>query len=496
MRLLYGTGIAIRQFMPMLTLSHRMDKMLQPAPIRKSRKVKRPNPDAKDGRKTALFILDRLQQGPATLDAVMAAIDGKLHAMPSRDRALTQTIVYGVLRWQRRLDAYIAHFSETKKRRIDPIVLNLLRIGIFQILYLDRVPVSAAVNTTVQLTKTHAPYWVVGYVNGLLRQVARKHADLTLPIDQRDPIETLGIQKSFPTWMIQRWVNRFGAKETVALCDAMNQIPAITVRVNTLKNSRREVMKFLESYVESVQVTPYSPLGLKLDGLRQAVDHIPAFKRGAFQVQDEAAQLATLIMDPKPGESILDACAGLGGKTSHIAQAIQNQGLVIAADRLAGKLRLLQKEMQRLGITCVRPMTIDWSRSDTELNLPRFDRILLDAPCTGMGVIRRNPDAKWRAEKSNFRRYQQRQLDILNRMAPLLKPKGIVIYTVCSFEPEENEFVINGFLKNHSEFVKEDIGPCDPDEIVKLGSQKGLLRTFPHRHAMDGFFFARLRKIS
>jgi 16S rRNA (cytosine967-C5)-methyltransferase len=472
-----------------------MDKVLQPAPIRKPRKIKRSNLDARDARKIALFILDRLQQGQKTLDAVMASVDRNIHAMPSRDRALAQTIVYGVLRWQRRLDAYITHFSETKIARIDPIVLNLLRIGLFQILYLDRVPVSAAVNTTVQITKSHAPHWVVRYVNGLLRQVARKHADLTLPVDQRDPIKTLGIQKSFPTWMIQRWVDRFGKKQAAALCDAMNQIPAITVRVNTLKSDRRQVMKFLESEAESIQMTPYSPLGLKLGGLHQTVDRIPAFKRGAFQVQDEAAQLATLILGPKPGETILDACAGLGGKTSHIAQAIQNQGVVIAADRSAGKLRLLQKEMQRLGITCVQPITIDWNRSDTKLNLPNFDRILVDAPCSGMGVIRRNPDAKWRADKSNFGRYQHRQLVILNRMAPLLKPKGIVIYTVCSFEPEENEFVINGFLKNHSEFVKEDIGPKDPDEIVKLGSEKGLLRTFPHRHAMDGFFFARLRKI-
>ena len=472
-----------------------MAKVLQSAPIGKPRKVKRPNLDARDARKSALYILDRLQQGQKTLDAVMASVDRKIHAMPSRDRALAQTIVYGVLRWQRRLDAYISHFSDTKKAHIDPIVLNLLRIGLFQILYLDRVPVSAAVNTTVQIAKSHAPHWVVSYVNGLLRKIAREHADLSLPIDQRDPIKTLAIQKSFPTWMIQRWVSRFGKKQAAALCDAMNQIPAITVRVNSLKNNRWQVMKLLESEAESVQMTPYSPLGLKLGGLHQAVDQIAAFKRGAFQVQDEAAQLTTLIMDPKPGETILDACAGLGGKTSHIAQAIQNQGVVIAADRSAGKLRLLQKEMQRLGIACVQPLTIDWNESDTKLNLPGFDRILVDAPCSGMGVIRRNPDAKWRAEKSNFRRYQHRQLDILNRTAPLLKPKGIVIYTVCSFEPEENEFVINGFLKNHSEFVKEDIGPSDPDEIAKLGSEKGLLRTFPHRHAMDGFFFARLRKI-
>ena len=455
----------------------------------------RPVIDIKDARKTALYILDRLQQKQSTLNAIMADANRILSAMTSRDRALTQTIVYGVLRWQRRLDAYITHFSKINLKRIDPIVLNLLRIGMFQILYLDRVPNFAAVNTTVQMAKAHAPTWVVKYVNGLLREAVRKHADLSLPVDSSDPIKTLCIQKSFPTWLIQRWLDRFGEKETLSLCDAINKIPEMTLRVNPLKNSRQQVLKFLQAEADSVFMTPYSPLGLQISGLHRAVDQMPSFKEGAFQVQDEAAQLVTRVLDPKPGETILDACAGLGGKTSHIAQAVENQGHIVAADRSSKKLHLLQQEMKRLDIHCVKTQTIDWNRADPKKNLPKFDRILVDAPCSGIGVMRRNPDIKWQIGKSNLDRYGQHQIAILSNTAPFVKPKGVVIYSVCSFEPEENEFVINGFLKNHSEFAKEDIGPYDPDEIVNLGCENGFVRTFPHHHAMDGFFIARLKKI-
>jgi 16S rRNA (cytosine967-C5)-methyltransferase len=191
----------------------------------------------------------------------------------------------------------------------------------------------------------------------------------------------------------------------------------------------------------------------------------------------------------------LDACAGLGGKTSHIAQAMENRGLILATDRSPKKLHLLQQEMKRLDIRCVKTQTIDWNRNDPKKNLPEFDRILVDAPCSGIGVMRRNPDIKWQTHKSSLNRYRQHQVSILNRMASLVKPDGVIIYSVCSFESEENEFVINGFLKNHSEFAKEDIDPYDPDGAISLDCENGFLRTLPHYHAMDGFFIARLRKI-
>lgn len=463
--------------------------------VRKPRKMKKNLPlDSKDARKSALAILDRLQKEPSTLDAVMTTANRQTPTMAARDRALMQTIVYGVLRWQRRLDAVIAHFSKTKLNRIDPVILNLLRIGMFQILYLDRIPDSAAVNTTVQMAKAHAPAWVVRYVNGLLRGAIRNQNDLAIPAENGDIVQTLSIRKSFPPWLIERWLERFGEEETIELCDAINTIPEITVRGNTLKASRRQLMEDLKSEVDRISMTRFSPLGLQLSGLHRAVDQMAPFQNGIFQVQDEAAQLVTLILNPQPGETILDACAGLGGKTGHIAQAMQNQGCLIAADQSSGKLSLLQQEMERLGIHCVQPQNIDWSQPEIKVKLPQFDRILIDAPCSGLGVIRRNPDTKWRSDKSNLSRYARRQTVFLERIAPLVKPGGLVIYAVCSFEPEENETVVNGFLKNHSEFVKEDIGPNDSKEIAGLGCKDGFLRTFPHQHTMDGFFAARMKK--
>jgi 16S rRNA (cytosine967-C5)-methyltransferase len=424
----------------------------------------------------------------------MSTAFGQMPAMTLRNRALTQTIVYGVLRWQRRIDATIAHFSKTKLNRIHPIVLNLLRIGIFQIFYLDRIPASAAVNTTVQLTKAHAPTWVVGFVNALLREANRSRDHISISTDSGDTVDKLAVDKSFPSWLIKRWVDRFGEKETAALCDEFNTIPDITIRVNTLKCQRQQAKDALHLEATQITATAYSPLGLSLTGLKRSLDQMVPFKSGFFQVQDEAAQLITYILDPKPQEAILDACAGLGGKTGHIAQAIENRGYVVAADNSTNKLDCLKQEMQRLGINCVKTYIIDWNLPAPKLPLPQFDRILLDAPCSGIGVIRRNPDIKWRNEKFNLQRYAQRQRIFLEHMAPLVKPGGVIVYAVCSFEPEENEFVINGFLKNHSEFAKEYIRQEDSYGITGLGCNDGFLRTLPHHHPMDGFFVARLRK--
>lgn len=461
-------------------------------------KKKHPNRlpiDPQNARRTALAILSQIDRGKQTLDAIMTSVYGQIPTMTPRDRALTQTIVYGVLRWRRRLDAFIAHFSKIKLNRIDPIVRTILRMGMFQILFLDRIPDSAAVNTSVELTKAHAPVWVVRFVNGLLRQATRRHAHISIHDTKHSPVDALAIGKSFPSWLIRRWVDRFGLEETTALCDAINTIPGITIRANTLKCDRRQLVEALQPEVDNAIVTSHSKVGLHLNGLKRTIDQMSSFKAGFFQVQDEAAQMITSILNPQAGESILDACAGLGGKTGHMAQTMQNRGSIVAVDNSLIKLDLLEQEMNRLGVTCVTTQHIDWTQPEPQLPPLRFDRILLDAPCSGIGVMRRNPDIKWRSEKSNLMRYARRQRLLLSLMAPLLKSGGILVYAVCSFEPEENEYVVNGFLKNHSEFAKEGIVQMDLSETAGGGCKDGYLRTLPHHHAMDGFFAARLKKI-
>ena len=293
-------------------------------------------------RKTALYVLNTLDKGHRTLDSVLDAVLGKDPSFSSRDKGLIYALVYGVLRWRGNLDWIIGHFSKTPPNRIDPGVLNILRIGLFQIKFLSRIPVSAAVNTSVEMTKSIAPPWVAGYVNATLRSAAKGFQTVPFPQLSEDPVTAIASEKSFPKWLIKRWVNRLGIEETLALCDAINSIPPISIRTNSLKSNRKKLMKSLKFEAEHIKKTHYSLNGISFSNPKRPISEIKAFKEGWFQVQDEAAQLVTLLLNPQPGETVLDACAGLGGKTGHIAQMMKNQGRLVAMDKDEKKLQRLE----------------------------------------------------------------------------------------------------------------------------------------------------------
>ncbi len=441
-------------------------------------KEKKPN-----ARETALFILNTLDRTHKTLDSILEDI---LEAddLSKRDRALVHALVYGVLRWRGHLNWLIGRFSRTPLNRIEPRILNILRIGLFQIVYLDKIPVSAAVNTSVEMAKAFAAPWVIRFVNALLRNAAREYKTVSFPDPDKDPVYALSVEKSFPKWLIERWAARFGIKETAEICDAVNEIPPITVRANTLKTTRDDLSKAIEEDVEQMKMTSYAADGISFFNPKMAIAEMKAFRDGWFQVQDEAAQRVTLLLDPQPGEAILDACAGLGGKTGHIAQQMKNQGHIAAADHDERKLSRLKTDMERLGVsivtTCIQDLNNPFTSHSSLLNfhLNGFDRVLLDAPCSGLGVLRRNPDAKWSVSKKNLTRCRDRQIRFMNHLAELVKPSGVLVYAVCSTEPEENEEVITAFLEQHPEFETES----EP------------LKTFPHKDNMDGFFSVRMKK--
>ena len=448
-----------------------------------------------DVRKNAWVILNTLDQGRRTLDSLMEGYSGVGQVDSQRDRALLQTLVYGVLRWRGRLDHIISHFSRTRFDKINPRILNILRLALFQIIYLDRIPDSAAVNTAVDMAKVSGAPWVVRYVNALLRKASRDYRNVSFPDMGENAITALATAKSFPEWIILRWLHRYGQKNTAALCDAINSIPPITVRTNTLKISPGELLTELDREAEHAAQTPFSPDGITLVNPATSIPKLSGFAAGWFQVQDEAAQLVSLLLDPRPGETILDACAGLGGKTGHIAQLMKNKGAVVALDRDGGKLSQLEAEMQRLGILNVSTLCLD-----LEDGLPQgppqvFDRILLDAPCSGLGVIRRHPDIKWHRSEKELLKNKTRQLRLLENLAPAVKPEGFLVYAVCSPEPEENEEVIYQFLKKHDEFVIHDQHERLPDEIRKTAINNGFFKTFPYLTQMDGFFSVRLQRI-
>ncbi len=443
---------------------------------------------ADEVRKTALYILNTLNKERNTLDNLLEDVFREKALFSKKDRALLQALVYGVLRWRGRLDWIIDYFSKTRLNKINPNVLNILRLGLFQIIYLDRIPVSAAVNTSVEMTKAAAAPWVVGYVNGLLRNAVREYGYVTFPDVDKDPVKALAIKKSFPEWLIKRWLDRFGLKETGLLCDAINTIPPITVRCNTLKTNRKKLVKALERYAEKIKITNYAPDGVFFFNPKRSIPNIEAFENGLFQVQDEAAQLVTLHLNPQSGETILDACAGLGGKTGHIAQMMKNSGRLVAMDKDENKLMRLESEMHRLGVSIVTTCIHDLSSPLNREHFGKFDRILLDAPCSNLGVLRRNPDIKWRASQQNLAYCQKRQALFLDNLAHFVKPSGVLVYAVCSMEPEENESVIKGFLNKHAKFAIEKKSTGLSFDACSLVTRDGYLKTFPHLNNMDGFF--------
>lgn len=445
-------------------------------------------PPVQDPRRLALSLLNRLDREQITLDALLTAATDDIILLSRRDTALMYALVYGVLRWRGRLDWIIGHFSRTPLKKIDPNVRNILRLGLYQMLFMDRIPVSAAVNTAVEMAKADAPKWIAGFVNGLLRNATRKADGVPYPSLSDSPVTAVAVIHSFPEWLVRRWMDRFGQAETEKFCEAVNHIPPLTLRVNTLCISRSSLRDILTGALVSVEETRYAPDGLRISGPTAAIPDLPGFTEGYFQVQDEAAQLVGCLVSPEPGERVLDACAGLGGKTGHLAMRMKNRGELIAMDRSADKLARLQEEMNRLGITSVTPQVHDLEDPPDPDAAGMFDRILLDAPCSGLGVLRRNPDGKWSVRKKDMNAYKARQIRFLRHLAPLVRPGGRLVYAVCTFEPEETDQVVEAFLKAVPDFLVEQIPTDLPTSISELQTTGGFLRTFPHRHDMDGFF--------
>ncbi len=447
-----------------------------------------------DPRKIALDVLNKQEKSHKTLDHIFKEV-ADAGSLSGRDRALLNALVYGVLRWRGRLDFFISQFSDKKLSKIDPTILNILRLGLFQIIYMSRIPNSAAVNTSVHLAKSMAPQWVAGFVNGVLRHAARKAVRLPVVDQKNDPLHALAIEKSFPHWLIRRWAERFESQVVATWCDAINAVPPISIRTNTLFSNRNQIIDSLAAIAEEIEATEYAPDGIRFRNPKIPIPEMAAFKKGWFQVQDEAAQLTTLLLDPQPGDFVLDACAGLGGKTGHIAQQMNNQGSVVAMDIDADKLTQLESQMQRLGVSIVTTIHQDLENAtDVPADLT-YNRILLDAPCTGLGVLRRNPDAKWNRSKKDLNRFSKKQIRLLTSAAKLLSVSGILVYAVCSIEPEENEAVIHAFLSTNPGFeVDPDPGILPSAFRDPIPGEMGM-KTHPHFKEMDGFFMVRLKRI-
>ncbi len=407
-----------------------------------------------------------------------------------RDRGFAKSLVYGVLRHRQYLDWTIQRFSKHPLAKMKPRTLVTLEVGVLQILLLDRIPGSAAVNATVDtLKRAKQPRWLLGFVNGVLRTISRQAQQLEQEEEARDQGRPI---LNHPQWLIARWQQQFGLQQATAICRVNNRPPLLTLRVNSRRSDRTELLQsFLEQGLEA-RSCPHSPLGISLANYSGQITDLPGFTQGSFVVQDESAQLASLLLGPLDrGPRILDGCAGLGGKTSHLAQAMGREGMVVAVEPEARRFQLLGENLDRLGLAA-RTTLIQATLEEFALGQPQpFEAILLDAPCSGSGVIRRQPDIRWSRQPGDLARYQQTQLALLTTCAGLLGAKGRLVYATCSLEPEENQEVIALFLKEQPDFRLEDARTYLPVSAHALVDEQGFFRPAPAPDH-DGFFAAAL----
>jgi 16S rRNA (cytosine967-C5)-methyltransferase len=413
-----------------------------------------------------------------------------------RDRAFALHLVQGVLRWRLRLDWIIQQGLRFPFRNIRPDVLNVLRLAVYQIFFMDRVPDSAAVNEAVGQVKGIAANHVVRSVNGILRQVCREKMDICCPGRSPDVIHYLSVCHSYPEWLVRRWVEEMGEESTEELLAAGNRIPSLVVRTNTLKLARAELIVLLQREGIAAKPTNFAPEGLVLEGLKGPVGRSSALRSGYFQVQGEAAQVCSHLLSPESGETVLDVCTGVGGKSTHMAQLMRDRGLIVGIDRNHRKLLKLVESSLRLGIHVIEPLAGDAEQGLSRLLRCSFDRIMVDGPCSALGVISRHPDVKWNREEGDLLRLGKLQQRILDEACLLLRPGGKMLYATCTLSREENEDVAEAFLRGHREMKLVDLRKRAPAWARDLVNDQGFLKCFPHLHGTDGFFGGVFEKLN
>jgi 16S rRNA (cytosine967-C5)-methyltransferase len=446
-------------------------------------------------RDSALGFLNRGSNNALAPDLGLPELFRKNPHFDERDRSFITNLVQGVLRWRLKLDWIIEQYSKFPLNRIDTRTLNILRLATYQILFLDRVPDSAAVNEAVEQTKKKNPRHVVSFVNAILRRISRQKENLPKPDREEDPVLYLSVEYSYPSWLVKMWNRDYGLEFTERLLSAQNHIPRLVIRANILKTRRDELIRTLNN--EGVQgiKTHYAPDGLVIQKMKGSVEESPAFRSGLFQVQDEAAQIAAYLLSPKPGEIVLDVCAGLGGKTSHLAEIMTNKGILLALDISHWRLLSLMRNARRLGLKSVKPVVFDATAGLSSLFRVKFDRILVDAPCSGLGVLSRHPDGKWNRSEADLSRLATLQQSILRAVIPVLKEGGRMLYMTCTISRGENEGLVELLLKENRNIKLLDLRKCGPEWCQDLIDDKGFYRTWPHIHEMDGFFGALFEKI-
>ncbi len=406
-------------------------------------------------------------------------------------------LIYGTIQRLNTIDWVIDKFLKSNLNDIEVWVKNLLRLSVYQIMYLDRVPSHAIVNEAVEIAKKHGHKGIVSMINGILRNIIRNKDNLML-IDNMKEYEKIAIELSHPEWIVKRYIDDYGLAETIEICKANNVAPYNSIRVNSLKISRDAMLDLLKKdFPENTNIAPsfISKRGIRINGVGNLAE-THWYKDGYFTIQDESSMLVADVLNPQPGMSILDATAAPGGKTTHLAELMQNRGKIIASDIHNHKINLIKEHQKRLGINIIETVTID-ARKLSEKYGKIFDCILLDAPCSGLGVIRRKPELKWTKTENDIANLTMVQESILEAVSSLLKPGGVLVYSTCTMTKEENQDIVYKFIDKHPEFTLDNsLSSYLPDIInQKIDNYDGIAQILPHYFCTDGFFICRMIKL-
>ncbi len=445
-------------------------------------------------RSAAFTALCQVNAGRLDLPAALADVRPVLQ--DERDRALATDLVTGTLRWQGQIDHLITQFAKRPLQKLDFEVLQILRLGVYQLLHLDRVPAAAAVNDAVAMTRRARKTSAAGLVNAVLRAISRNEHRLPLPArpPEGDPLAYLEVALSHPRWLADRWLHRYGFEAAEAWEQFNNVAAPLTLRVNRLKTDTATLARALAVHGVEVDAARYAPDGLVVTAGNPL--RTPLAGTGQFVLQDEASQLVALLGAPEPGMRVLDTCASPGGKTTAMASMAGDRAEIVATDVRSARLDLLRDTVSASGAKNIRV-----EQADLEAGLrfaSEFDIVFVDAPCSGLGTVRRDPDIRWRRREADLAPLASSQLTMIRHAAEAVRPGGRLVYSTCSSEPEENEAVVAAFLKDTDRFRTIDLRSDQPAQFRALEpvlDETGALRTLPHTHGLEAFYGVVLRRV-
>ena len=429
------------------------------------------------------ILLQVLKEGAYTNIAINKYL--RSHEMTDLDRRLLTELVYGSIKALGTIDWYLTQCVTRPLAKIDAPILNILRLSVYQILYMDKIPEAAAVNEAVKLARIYSHEGSAKFVNGVLRGFLRNKDGLVFPSEAEDEAGYLALKLLHPRWLVKKWIQQFGREATEKLC-AFNNTPApVCLRVNTLVADREALMGNLKEAGAEVHASKWSKDGIVCDKL-PALNDVFAKLKHDFYIQDESSMLVAEILAPQPGEKVVDMCSAPGGKTTHIAQVMGDQGEIFAGDIHEHKVKLIEENASRLGITIIKDQQRDASVFD-EFLAGKADRVLVDAPCSGLGVLRRRAEARWRKTRADIRPLPKLQLEILENGARYVKQTGLLVYSTCTIEPSENHYVIAAFLEKHPDWEYAGVKHPLSGEILDE------LQLLPQVDGIDGFFICALK---